>query len=178
MITQEILKKLLHYDPDSGYFTWRARGHSNVDKRWAGKRAGGIKDRGDGYKYRSVKLMYRTYRESSLAYLYMTGEWPEMIDHLNRDATDNRWSNLVKSNPRLNSKNMSKSIRNKSGHTGVSWYPKTSKWRAHIMVDGKFYSLGLHDTIEDAIKAREDARIKFGFTEGHGQNRPGGNFEV
>ena len=172
MISQDELKSLLHYDPDTGHFTWKARGVPQCDKRWEGKRAGCIKEQVGRYQYRSIKLMYHTYRESSLAYLYMVGEYPEMVDHLNRDATDNRWENLVKSDSSANMKNKSKHSNNTSGYTGVSWYPKTSKWRSHITVDRKFHSLGLYDTIEEAIQAREEARIKFGFTNEHGHKRP------
>lgn len=48
---------------------------------------------------------------------------------------------------------------NKSGHTGVG--KSGRKWRARITLNGKNISLGSYSNIEDAIKAREQAELKY-----------------
>lgn len=43
---------------------------------------------------------------------------------------------------------------NTSGYRGVSFHKPTGKWRAWATKDGRFISLGLHYTAEEANKAR------------------------
>jgi hypothetical protein len=50
---------------------------------------------------------------------------------------------------------------NKSGCSGVWWYDGRKKWYSRIFVDGKYINLGLHDNLEDAIKVRKEAEIKY-----------------
>ncbi len=42
-----------------------------------------------------------------LAFALMTGQWPNIVDHINRDRSDNRWSNLRDVTQRENAKNRS-----------------------------------------------------------------------
>ncbi len=44
-----------------------------------------------------------------------------------------------------------------TGHTGVSVYKQSGKYRAYINFKRKQYHLGLYDRLEDAISARETA---------------------
>lgn len=82
------LKELLHYDPETGIFTWRV---SRGRLAKAGDRAGTIKELG----YRGIKIRTRRYPASRLAWLYMTGRWPSNeMDHINGDRSDDRFSNL------------------------------------------------------------------------------------
>lgn len=54
--------------------------------------------------------------------------------------------------------------KNTSGKTGVSYAKNVNKWYAYIDFEGKRISLKLHDDLESAIKAREEAELKyFGF---------------
>jgi len=80
------------YDPMTGYFTRRYdRGHFKK-----GTRIGGINCQG----YEKIYFEGRQHSTSRLAWLYMTGEWPEFeIDHKNRNPSDNRWSNLREATP-------------------------------------------------------------------------------
>jgi hypothetical protein len=51
---------------------------------------------------------------------------------------------------------------NKSGCPGVYWKREPhSKWCAEISATGKKIFLGLFDNIDDAIKARKDAELKY-----------------
>lgn len=54
-----------------------------------------------------------------------------------------------------------KRVTNKSGKTGVAWDKRLSKWEAYISVEKKKISLGLYVDLQDAIKAREEAELKY-----------------
>lgn len=51
--------------------------------------------------------------------------------------------------------------RNKSGHVGVWFNPKRGKYEAYIGVSNRRIALGVFDTIQDAIDARESAENKY-----------------
>lgn len=87
-LTHERLLHLLHYEPSTGWFTWRQFMGAGIKP---GDRAGAV----HGLGYRQMGIDYKKYLEHILAWVYMTGEWPiNEIDHINRDKADNRWANL------------------------------------------------------------------------------------
>src|SRR5262245_53364654 len=120
-LTQEQLRAALHYDPQTGIFTWRWRATAmQRTNTWrAGKPAGCV--RPDGYI--KIVIDYRPYMAHRLAFLYMTGAWPVgEPDHKNGIPADNRWRNLrpaTKSQNNANSKLRSNST---SGHKGIYWH--------------------------------------------------------
>ena len=69
-------------------------------------------------------------------------------------------------------KNIRQAINNTSGVTGVVRHSKKDKWVAQITVNQKSIYLGYYDLIEDAIRARSKAEIKYRFHDNHGQIRP------
>src|SRR3989304_2031824 len=87
-ITQSALKQIIHYDPDTGVFTWIVnRGR----KAKSGYLAGVISDLG----YRRIQISGRKHYAGRLAWLYMTGSQPvNEIDHINGVRDDDRFSNL------------------------------------------------------------------------------------
>ena len=89
-LTQEYLKSILHYDPETGVFTWIGK-TSTKTRAIIGMNAGYI--RPDGYRY--IKIYNRAYNASRLAFVYMEGYWPEHeVDHRNRIRDDDRWKNF------------------------------------------------------------------------------------
>lgn len=50
---------------------------------------------------------------------------------------------------------------NSSGKSGVSFYTKQGKWSAEIYVENKHIRLGMFINFEDAVKAREEAELKY-----------------
>jgi len=69
-LTLERLKEVLHYDPETGIFTWKVRPVRNSRKH-PGDQAGGRK--GKGYLY--IGIDSRQYLGSQLAWLYHYGTW-------------------------------------------------------------------------------------------------------
>lgn len=150
--TADYLRNILHYAPDTGIFTWLITANSN--KALAGSLAGCLHD--NGYRYIGIKS--RIILASTLAWHYMTGEWPtQIVDHINRQRSDDRWDNLRLVTNSQNQFNKSMSRNNTSGYKGVSWMTCKNGWQAHIHFHRKQKNLGVFANIEDAIRARKHA---------------------
>lgn len=164
MPTFEQVDAALHYDPDTGIITRKARewAMARVNTRYADKPAGGTGSGG----YLNVMLVIGGKRHSlkchRVAWLLQTGEWPTaMIDHKDRDKTNNRWCNLRLADDTQN--NANKPCKAKSGYKGVEYRPKLGKWTARITLKRKTIYLGLYDTPEAAHQAyRAEAEKLFG----------------
>ena len=50
---------------------------------------------------------------------------------------------------------------NTSGYSGVNWVKQLNKWRARITVNHNEIHLGIFDNMQDAIRARKEAEIKY-----------------
>lgn len=90
-LTQQELKDLLDYNPDTGIFTWK------VDRRKvkAGDRAGFV-HAGGGLQ---IGVGRQGYRASHLAWLYMTGKFPEkQLKFVDNNRLNLKWKNLYLSN--------------------------------------------------------------------------------
>lgn len=93
--------------------------------------------------------------------LIMNCENGLVIDHINHNKRDNRKNNLRACTQMENNLNTGIKSTNTSGKTGVQWEKRFNKWRSRIIYNGKDIHLGLFDNYEDAVKAREDAEIKY-----------------
>jgi len=100
----------ISYNPVTGMFHWII----SKPKIHIGMRAGGLHTKG----YRKIRINGKKYFEHRLAFLFMTGDWPEdQVDHINGVPDDNRWANLRLANNAQNQWN-SKSY-SSTGHKGV-----------------------------------------------------------
>jgi hypothetical protein len=153
-LTQERLRELLDYDPETGNFHWRVR-----KKR--GHRAGDIA----GCRVRSdcwcINIDGRFYRAHQLAWLHTKGEWGRpIIDHRDGNPLNNRWSNLRLSSYSENAANRGRLRSNTSGFKGVVFDRRRGNWRGAITKLGKRHHIGTYATAEEAhaayvAKARE-----------------------
>lgn len=143
-ITQEYIKSILHYDPDTGIFRWAVNKGS---KAQVGYIAGSKDSRG------SMQIRINGTKMSShrLAWLYMKGEWPEkQIDHINCNPADNRWANLREATQSQNQGNRGANKNNKLGTKGVYFKKTHNKYAASIRTNGKLKFLGHYDSPEQA----------------------------
>lgn len=151
MLTAERLRELLTYDPASGLFTRRVYRSPNAK---AGDIAGTIDK--DGYV--QIQIDGKVYKAHRLAWLYMTGEWPESdIDHNDLDEGNNTWANLRPATVSQNAANCGKRPFNTSGLKGVTFDKRKGRWMAQIQVDRRCRHLGYHDTPELAHAAYASA---------------------
>lgn len=151
-LTQERLRELMTYDPETGNFIriqQTGRGHR--------KRPGvcGYLRPSDGYL--EIKVDQRKYRAHHLVWLWHYGELPTLLDHINGNILDNRIENLRRATVKQNGFNRSAVKRNPTGYKGVSWHSIGRKWRARIRVDGKEKNLGLFGCPKEAAKAYDNA---------------------
>lgn len=171
-LTAKRLRKLLHYDKDTGHFirlvpvvTYRGGIHEDV-----GTRAGGFNP-SDGYRY--TQISGYQYSEHRLAFLWVMGSWPKgQIDHINGVRDDNRWANLRDVTVRQNRQN-SRGTRSRIGpYPGVYAYPRDrTRFIAQIKHNSEVHYLGIHETAEDAYIARIVAELEL-FGEHAGCLRP------
>lgn len=88
-LTQERLKELLHYDPETGVFTRRVTVSNGRFK--AGSVAGTVGSKGEV----KVTLDRRAYSAAKLAWMYTCGTYPAgLVKPLNGDSSDYRARNL------------------------------------------------------------------------------------
>ena len=150
-LTAEYLRSVLHYSPETGIFTWKVSTSRRV-------KTGDIAGSPEGHGYLQIRLQRRPHKAHRLAWLYVYGVWPtDQIDHINRIRTDNRIANLREVSHKQNNQNRSKPSNNTSGHPGVFWYKKNSKWQAYITHNQKKVHLGCFTDLEAAIAARKAA---------------------
>jgi hypothetical protein len=98
-----------------------------------------------------------------VAWFISHNEWPDFIDHINGNPSDNRLCNLRAASRSDNNKNASIRKDNTSGVVGVYWNKQCKKWMAVINSDGKSKYLGMYNNKEAAIEARTTAEKYFGF---------------
>lgn len=173
-LTQKVLKESLLYCHTSGVFTWKNRPLSHftkkdrwlaVNNRFAGKTANSESSHG----YTRVLISGSRYYAHRLVWLYVYGEWPNKIDHIDGNRQNNKLINLRSVSNRENTKNRSISKTSSTGVMGVSKVKGFNRWRAYISVDKKQIWLGSFDDINKAIKARKEADKKYGFHKNHGR---------
>ena len=147
------LRKKLHYDCETGIFTWIVSTKGHASGKIAGSQCG---------KYKIIVINQKHYLAHRLAWLYMTGSFPnEYIDHINGNHTDNRFCNLREATHGQNVQNSPLRKNNTSGIKGVSWHKHKKRWHATIFANNKRINVGYFKILEEAKKAIDVARLKY-----------------
>lgn len=160
-LTQERLKELLRYDPETGVFTWH-----HINGRVA---INGVAGCPDSYGYLQIRVDGTLYLSHRLAWLYLHGYFPVGIDHINGIKNNNRISNLREVSHSENMQNKKIHSNNTSGVQGVSWQNQRDVWCAYINVNGKRLHIGSFKELNNAIKARKSAESKHNYHPNHGR---------
>ena len=122
----EVVKAAVNYDPEIGFIGSKAKGYS------------------------SITIEGVTYRDARVAYYLATGTDPGRfyVDHIDRDPSNNKLSNLRLAPPSQNRMNAPRRAK--------GWVKVKSGYSARIWVPGKGQeSLGVFPTAEEATAAYE-----------------------
>jgi len=135
-ISQHYLKSILSYSPESGEFRWLT---DLSCKPLKGKIAGT-----DCNGYIVIRINKKGYKAHRLAWLYMTGKFPEkIIDHIDRNPKNNSWDNLRDCSYRENSINCSRI----SKYPGVHKNSYDDKYKVSISINNKRRYVGCFKTM-------------------------------
>jgi hypothetical protein len=128
VLTRTLLINQIDYNPITGYLT-----HKNPYRNFTRPSKG----------YLFKRILGKKYMVHQLAFLYMKGYIPKLIDHIDGNIQNNSWSNLREANKSVNALNTLKS-------KGV--YKSGNKWISKCMIDSKLYYLGTFDSFDIAKK--------------------------
>lgn len=154
-ITPAIIRELLDYYPDTGFFTWRERAAHWFDgdirrcgawnARYAGKSTFNTKtNRAKEGRYRGV-LLGENIAAERVAWAHYYGEMPaRRIAHRNGCLFDDSIANLE--------------LMQERGTNGIYRLP-SGRWRAMRGEGGVWHHLGCYATREEAVAARDGSDL-------------------
>ena len=151
MITQEKLLNLFKYENGKLYWKNSSRPSRN------GKEAGF--DNGNGYK--KVSVDNKQYYVHRIIYLMHYGEFPVIVDHADRNPSNNKIENLRAADKSKNGMNSCFLKKSKTGFRNVSFNYKTNKFCVYIKVNQKSKFIGSFDNLELADLVAQEARNKY-----------------
>lgn len=179
VISIATLRRLISYCPETGILSWnirtlsdfqcenryRARVCNSWNSKYSGTQINSRMADGRVIVHLNIGKRMRT-QGARVAWAIHHGEWPKgVVDHIDGDCTNDRINNLRDATISENNRNQKISARNTSGKVGVTFYRRTSQWRAWISLNGRVKSLGYFQSREEAIKARIEAENAEGFFE-------------
>ena len=137
----EVLRELLHYEPETGLLTWKkARGRGIKP----GTKVGWHCDRG----YRHFTHQGKQLLAHRVIWKLQTGRDPDpalVIDHISGDPSDNRWANLREVTQSVN--------------VGRKKYPErglpTCVFRTNPTCPGEWYAVRVGDWIKNSLTLEE-----------------------
>lgn len=179
-ITPELCRQLLRYEPETGKLFWRHRPRELFDSdriyrswntKWAGKMAFATACETEPGRLCLIGGIFnKSFKAHRVIWAISHGEWPEEVDHINGNPLDNRLANLRSVDRRENMRNTRVPAHNKSGRMGVYWSKRDERWLAKIKTDRGYKHIGLFSDIEDASRAFEAAKVKYGYHANHGRD--------
>lgn len=183
-ISAGLLREILDYNEQTGEFVWRERPESHFPEgkptparraaMWNGKYAGKIAlQSADPRGYKRGEIAGTMVYAHRVAVAYTDGDWPDgEVDHINRNKSDNRRSNLrvvSHAENRRNSPDADAALMRRLNHLadevmsgnsvkifGIRRQSKTS-WSAKIKANGREKYLGSFKCFGHALLARLEA---------------------
>lgn len=131
-MTQEELKRLIHYNPDTGIFTRLVR---MGDKGLIGQEMGY-----EAKGYIIIPILKTIYPAQRLAYLYMTGSLPYHVDHKDTNTLNNKWNNLRAATKSENGMNAKLRKDSSTGIKGIVFEERCKGYQARVVLNRKNYT--------------------------------------
>jgi len=131
----DICNEYLNYNPENGVFRW-------VKKSKRSTKLNSIAGHKNSIGYIQIRLKGKIYLAHRLAFLLENKYLPKCVDHINRNPSDNRISNLREATQAQNTLNRATPKHNISGYKGVHFDKSRKKWMAYINVNSKRINLG------------------------------------
>lgn len=146
-VNKDVLQSLFDYHIE-GVLTWKDTFGPKMQK---GNIAGSFNPLG----YKQVSINNAKYSIHRLIYIYHNGDIPNdlVIDHIDRDTTNNRIENLRLVTKEENAQN--------TLPTGAVFHKSLGKWLARIQVNGDVKYLGSFITKEEAQEVYYKAKLKY-----------------
>lgn len=161
MLTQQLLKEMFSYNPETGELI-RAK---NAGIAKIGDTAGWKENNG----YIRIRIHGKARLAHRLIWIIEYGEDPVgQVDHINHNRSDNRISNLRLVTQSGNQRNATMRKNNKSGVMGVWKRSSSRRWIVQIRCFGKQKDIGSFAEKWDAICARKSAEAEYGYHINHG----------
>lgn len=156
------------FNERAGVLYWKIRPALCVNK---GDAAGNLDNKG----YVRIQYSGVRYLRGRIIWEMYNGEIPPgmEIDHKDGNSQNDKLSNLRLVTHVVNSKNRSIRSDNTTGATGVYFHKPSGRWRARITINGVKRHLGMFDTIEDAKAARDSIKMRYDYTQRHGEDNNG-----
>lgn len=147
--TPELLARLqesLHYDPDTGVFTWIGPpGKIGTTAGCRGKRG-----------YLHIGFENKKLLGHRVAFAFIHGRWPYgQVDHRDVDPSNDKGQNLREATGSQNALNRPR-VANLTGFRGVRKF-QGGQFGARAVINGKMTHLGTFNTAEDAARAYDEA---------------------
>ena len=152
-MTREYVLEAFDYDKETGKLFWKRRPRShfrtewaqnNFNLRFAGKEAGCS----NGTRHSNVTIGSRHWPAHRIVWLWHTGELPKLIDHIDRNPSNNRIENL---RPCTKSENMINSRRRAAGRISGVHEVRRGVWKFRLSINGKLAP-------SECFKSREEAK--------------------
>lgn len=152
--TQQRLRELFDYDPETGLLTWRGKASR---KHHPGMTAG-TRHHSGAWQVRINGTIFLVHR---IIWKWLHDEEPVVVEHRDGDEGNNREANLRAADTSLNGQNRRK-VQGKKLPKGV-YRNRQGKFVAQMKHQGSHFYLGIHETPEAAHKAYvEMAVLVFG----------------
>lgn len=169
LLSREFLEEVFRYDPGTGKIYWQTRPpeHFSLSRAWkrfntqyAGREVGSL-GCGDylvmnlnvGGVPHHISLHHLVWKLHDRKF-----EPGKVLDHINRDRTDNRIENLRSVTRSENARNSTRRVTFSSGQRCI--YKKGSRWQVVVNHPDKRGSLGTFATVEEAVAARDAAEME------------------
>ncbi len=147
MITKEELLHYFDYLQCFGVLVWRNHWSKQHISRLKGKVAGAI----NGGGYRELMLKEKNLKVHRLIWFLENGTWPDEIDHIDGNRSNNQISNLRAATKRQNQQNQQ--CHRDGKLLGATKTKQANRWFSRIKVGDKVKYLGCFKTETEAHNA-------------------------